>query len=106
MLKNSLRKIDLILLAAALLFAALCGGFHYALARFSPEKYEAEVAELNAQTESVRAETLAARSETEKQLAFAGRFHPAQGTGNLETDQFQSIDLLRRSTSPTWRTAT
>ena len=69
-MKNSLRRIDLILLAAALLFAALCGGFHYALARFSPEKYEAEIAGLNAQTESVRAETLAERSETEKQLAF------------------------------------
>ena len=105
-MKNSLRRIDLILLAAALLLAALCGIFSYALARFSPEKYEAEIAGLNAQTESVRAETLAARSETEKQLAFAGRFHPAQGTGRLETDQFKSVDLLRRNTSPTWRTAT
>ena len=69
-MNNSLRRIDLILLAAALLFAALCGGFHYALAHFSPEKYETEIAGLNAQTESVRAETLAERSETEKQLAF------------------------------------
>ena len=69
-MKNSLRKVDLILLAAALLFAALCGILHVALARFSPEKYEAEIAGLNAQTESVRAETLAERSETEKQLAF------------------------------------
>ena len=68
-MKNSLRKVDLILLAAALLFAALCGILHVALARFSPEKYEAEIAGLNAQTESVRTETLAERSETEKQLA-------------------------------------
>ena len=69
-MKSSLRKTDLALLAAALLLAVLCGIFSYARAHFSPETYEAEIAGLEAQTESVRAETLAAREEAEKRLAF------------------------------------
>ncbi len=68
-MKNSLRKTDLVLLAAALLLAALCGIFSYARAHFSPEGYEAEIAGLEAQTEAVRTETLAAREEAEKRLA-------------------------------------
>ena len=69
-MKNSLQGIDGVLLAAAVLLAALCGIFSHALAHFSPDGYEAEIAELEAQTEGVRAETLAAREEAEKQLAL------------------------------------
>ena len=69
-MKNSLQGIDGVLLAAAVLLAALCGIISHALAHFSPDGYEAEIAELEAQTEGVRAETLAAREEAEKQLAL------------------------------------
>lgn len=69
-MKSSLQKTDLALLAAALALTALCGVFGLARARFSPEKYEAEIASLEARTESVRAETLAAREEAEKRLAL------------------------------------
>ena len=69
-MKSFFRRIDKILLAAALVICALWGVLAWLLAHFSPEKYEAEIAELNAQTQAVRTETAAARSETEKQLAF------------------------------------
>ena len=69
-MKSFFRRIDRILLAAALVICALWGYLAWSLARFSPDGYEAEIAELEAQTEGVRAETLAAREETEKQLAL------------------------------------
>lgn len=92
-MKSSLQKTERVLLLAVLLVSALYGFLSYKLAHFSPDYYEAEIAGLNAQTESLRAETRTARSETEKQLAFLHA--DLRSNGEEASELADRIDRLR-----------
>ncbi len=70
MLKNFFRNPEHVLLAALLLVCILCAILAFSLSLFSPEVYEAEIKQLQAQTDELQAKTLSAQVEMEKELTL------------------------------------
>lgn len=69
-LRGFFRVINCILFTAALLAAAFCGYYAYSVYKFPAERYQAQIAETGAETERLRADTLAAREEAEQRLSY------------------------------------
>ena len=95
-LKNFFRNPERVLLAAVLLVCALCAVLAAALANFSPAVYETDIALLNARTDQLRSGTLAARVETEKELALLRS--DLRRSGEEAAALADRVELLRAET--------
>lgn len=67
-MRGFFRVINSIFFTAALLAAAFCAFFVYSVKTFPVEQYQAQIAQANAETEQLRADTIAADLESEQRL--------------------------------------